>query len=243
MLQKCLLNWGIEACRFCPQETVMISPIPLCVMLLSLSFPKQRMNSHTVVQSAMPYTFPGFFFLTRWSFLLLQFSLQVNFKLPRIQTSPREMFFSCVTKNDCTLKKILQLSIFFQCFFTQSSLFSWSFSQSFFPSAHPFPMSLSVLHQSLLSSPGSLSNLAPTTSILWLCHKHIYNQVWHAKHFNINISQVGSNQSECTKAGSGRAPAVPDLTLWFLGSRSRRWWDFRGWVGMTRQLEKTPETW
>lgn len=92
------------------------------------------------------------------------------------------------------------------------------------------------------SPPGSFPNLAPTASILLLCLKHIYNQVWRAKHFNINISQVGSNQSECTRAGSGRAPAVPDLTLWFLGSRSRKWRDFGGGVGMTRQLEKTPET-
>lgn len=62
----------------------------------------------------------------------------------------------------------------------------------------------SVLHQSLLPPPpGSLSNLTPTTRLLWLCHEHIYNQVSHAKCVNINTSRQAATNQNVPQLGEG----------------------------------------
>lgn len=190
------------------------------------------------------YTFPGSFFLNK---VQLASGSLVCWPIPChqvMQTSLREVFSSCVAKNDALLKGH---SVFPSS--SRASSLSLPLFPGIFPNlpplaAHPFPMLPCIPHppfSHLLLE--AFPDPTPAARALWLCHKYIYNQVWCVKYVKINTSQVGSEQSDCTRARSGRPPAVRDLTLWFPGVYVGVGGcvGFQGVAGATREVRKTPD--
>lgn len=85
------------------------------------------------------------------------------------------------------------------------------------------------------------SQLVTKTRVLWFCHKHIYNQAWYTKYFNINTSLMRSNQSMgMHQSYDIETPCCARFNSLIPGIQEG---EMAGFGGRGCNDQKTPETW